>query len=100
MSEDEEHWFIDSLVWGPYQDALGQEVFLAGVSGLRYFGSEVDWILWEQQHNIQSKVVHMYMENLPVDAPQGEQLPSKMLEEAYANARKHLCNFDLQADNS
>ncbi len=32
MSEDEDHWFVDQLVWGPYQDALGQDVFLARVS--------------------------------------------------------------------
>ena len=38
MSEDTEHWFIEELVWGPYQDALGQEVFLALVSGMDDFG--------------------------------------------------------------
>ena len=34
MSEDEDHWFVDHLVWGPYQpeDALGQDMFLARVS--------------------------------------------------------------------
>jgi len=77
MSEDKEHWFIDSLVWGPYQDALGQEVFLASVSGLDDFGSEVNGILWEQQRaDIPSKIVHMYMENLPVGVPEWEQPPS------------------------
>ncbi len=65
MSEDEEHWFIDSLVWGLYQDALGQEVFLACVSGVDDFGAEVDGILWEQQReDIPPKLVHEYMESL------------------------------------
>ncbi len=41
MREDEEHWFIENLVWGPYQDTLGQEFFLASVSGLDNFSVEV-----------------------------------------------------------
>ncbi len=41
ISEDQYHWFINQLVWGPYQDALGQEVFLASVSGVDYLGKRL-----------------------------------------------------------
>jgi hypothetical protein len=83
MSEDESHWFIDKLVWGPYQDALGQEVFLAKVSGLNDFGEEVNGIMWEHQRvDIPTKLVHSFMESLDPEAIFEEQPPSKLVEEA------------------
>ena len=83
MSEDTEHWFIEELVWGPYQDALGQEVFLALVSGMDYFGQAVDGILWEQQCvDIPTKIVHAFMAGLSPDFPIGQQPAEALLAEA------------------
>ncbi len=77
MSEDKGHWFIKSFVWGPYQDALGQEVFLARVSGQDDYGQEVDNILWElQRGDIPPKIVHQFMESLDPDAVIGEAPPA------------------------
>jgi hypothetical protein len=99
MSEDNAHWFIDELVWGPYQDALGQEVFLTRVSGINDFGEEVNWILWEHQRvDIPTKLVHSCMQNLDPESIFEEPPLRELVEEAYANARLHLHNFDLEVD--
>ncbi len=67
---------------------MGPDVFLLCVwPGL--LGREVDWILWEQQlEDIPVKLVHADMESLPVVA------------EANTNARQHLHNYNVEADNS
>ena len=56
-------------MWGPYQDELGQEVFLARVSGVDDYGQEVDNILWEHQTaDIPPKIVHHFLEHLDREA--------------------------------
>ncbi len=70
--QDVGHWFIHKLVWGPCQDALGQEVFLARVSGMDDFREQVDWIMWvQQQVDIPLKLIHSYLERLEPDASIG-----------------------------
>ncbi len=101
MSEDTEHWFIEELVWGPSHDSLGQEVFLARVSGVGDFGQEVDSILWEQQSvDIPPKIVHAFLHCLSPDFPIGEQPAQDLLTEAYANAKLHLRNYEVAVDDS
>ena len=86
MSEDNGHWFINELVWGPYQDALGQE-FLTRVSGINDFEEEVNWILWEhQQVDIPTKLVHSFMQSLDPESIFEEPPARELVEEAYANA--------------
>ena len=103
MSEDEHHWFIDNLVWGPYQDALGQEVFLARVSGINDYGEQVDGILWEHQRvDIPAKLIHTFMEHSDPDMIFGQLPPEEWvtLAEAYANAKRHLLNYDVEVEDS
>ncbi len=83
MSADKEHWFIDNLVLGPYQDELGQDFFLARVSGL----DSVDGILWGQQHlDIPQKLIHTFLESLHPEAAFGNQPAQVWLAAADTNA--------------
>jgi hypothetical protein len=101
MSEDEDHWFVDQLVWGPYQDALGQDVFLARVSGLNDFGQEVNGIIWELQRvDIPPKLIHSFMESRPADGGGIECPPEEWVKEAYLNAAQHLRNYEVEVDDS
>ncbi len=101
MSEDEDHWFVDHIVWGPYQDALGQDVFLALVSGLNDFGQEVDGILWELQRvDIPPKLIHTFMELLPAEGGRIESPPEEWVKEAYLNAAQQLRHYEVEVDDS
>jgi len=95
----DDFWEVDSIVYGPYRDALKQKVFLARVSGISDFGEELDRVLWEMQavdlpQRMQSAFV---VTQLNPDEREMGPPEQALLDEAYDNACKHIRGFRVDS---
>eukprot|EP00286_Rhodomonas_abbreviata_P020563 CAMPEP_0181309094 /NCGR_PEP_ID=MMETSP1101-20121128/11831_1 /TAXON_ID=46948 /ORGANISM="Rhodomonas abbreviata, Strain Caron Lab Isolate" /LENGTH=523 /DNA_ID=CAMNT_0023415557 /DNA_START=42 /DNA_END=1613 /DNA_ORIENTATION=- len=90
----EDFWEVLCITHGPYLDDLEQEVFLCRVGGIDIHGEEVNGIVWEQQAaDLPGGMLHDFMDECAaagMDTEGYNRPPQHLIDEAYANAEKHL----------
>ena len=94
--EPEDYWDVNTILFGPYFDGLGQRVYLCRVSGVDDHSVEVVDITWEQQEvDMPPGMVSEWEEQRAQQGYQPDEVdqpPQELIDEAYSNVYKHLCN--------